>query len=205
VHKAQVAGESHTRLECRSSLYYQQSALYPIVDLFQRLLQAPPYGALHDHLERLEQPLASYHFATAEAVPLFATSLSLLPADRYAPLALSPEQQRHKTLEALLAFVLTQTAQQPVLFILEDLHWTDPSTLAWRTLLIEQAPTASILTLLTCRQEFQEPCGGKVTSDATHTPASDAGAGRDDGGTGHGWQDGGAKMSLVFPIRRRGL
>jgi tetratricopeptide (TPR) repeat protein len=77
------------------------------------------------------------------------------------PLTLSPEQQRHKTLAALLDLILAQAAQQPVLFILEDLHWADPSTLECLTLLIEQSPTASLLTLLTCRPEFQTPWGVK--------------------------------------------
>jgi predicted ATPase len=95
-------------------------------------------------------------------VPLFATLLALsLPAGRYPSRPLSPEQQRHKTLEALLALVLAHATQQPVLFILEDLHWTDPSTLAWLTLVIEHAPTASLLLLLTCRPEFQTPWGGR--------------------------------------------
>ena len=51
--------------------------------------------------------------------------------------------------------LLQQTEQQPVLFILEDLHWTDPSTLELLDLLIDQIPTASIYTLLTCRPTFQ--------------------------------------------------
>ena len=156
--KEQVAGAPHTRLECRSSPYYQNSALYPVVDLFQRALHAPPAGAAPDTLERLEQLLVPCRLAPEEVVPLFATLLALpLPAGRYPSLPLSPEQHRHKTLEALLALVLAQAAQQPVLFILEDLHWTDPSTLAWLTLLIEQSPTASLLILLTCRPEFQTP------------------------------------------------
>ena len=126
------------------------------------MLQASPDSASHDKLERLEQILAPCHLATAEVVPLFATLLSLpLPAGRYAPLALSPEQLRLKTLEALLDLILAQAAQQPVLFILEDLHWADPTTLEWLTLLIEQSPTASMLTLLTCRPEFQAPWGVK--------------------------------------------
>jgi predicted ATPase len=45
--------------------------------------------------------------------------------------------------------------QQPVLFILEDLHWTDPTTLELLNLLIDQTPTASVLVLLTCRPHFQ--------------------------------------------------
>src|SRR3989442_13956866 len=45
--------------------------------------------------------------------------------------------------------------QQPVLFILEDLHWTDPTTLELLGLLVEQVPTTAIATLLTCRPHFQ--------------------------------------------------
>src|SRR5262244_3881792 len=45
--------------------------------------------------------------------------------------------------------------QHPLLFILEDLHWTDPTTLEFLGLLIEQVPTAAIYTLLTCRPHFQ--------------------------------------------------
>jgi predicted ATPase len=46
-----------------------------------------------------------------------------------------------------------------VLFIVEDVHWVDPSTLEFLTLLIDQGPAARILTLLTCRPEFHAPWG----------------------------------------------
>ena len=39
--------------------------------------------------------------------------------------------------------------------ILEDLHWTDPTTLEFLGLLVEQVPTTAIATLLTCRPHFQ--------------------------------------------------
>jgi predicted ATPase len=38
---------------------------------------------------------------------------------------------------------------------LEDLHWTDPTTLELLGLLLDQTPTASMLVLLTCRPHFQ--------------------------------------------------
>jgi predicted ATPase len=63
-----------------------------------------------------------------------------LPA-QYPPLTLTPERQKQKTLEALLAWLLAETEQQPVLFIVEDLHWVDPSTLEWLSLVVEQSPT----------------------------------------------------------------
>jgi predicted ATPase len=155
-----LAGTPHARLECRSSPYYHDSALYPLIDLLQRALHAQsPDGTQAPHVA-LEQLLEQYHLATADTVPLLARLLSIpLPDGRYPPLAGSPQQQRQKTLEALLALLLAQAAQQPVLFILEDLHWTDPSTLEWLTLLLAQVPTVSLLTLLTCRPEFQPPWG----------------------------------------------
>ena len=42
---------------------------------------------------------------------------------------------------------------------MEDLHWVDPTTLEFLTLLIDQGPTVPILTVLTCRPEFQPPWG----------------------------------------------
>src|SRR5207245_287134 len=51
-------------------------------------------------------------------------------------------------------------AQQPVLFIVEDLHWADPSTMELLGLLVEQAQTEAIFMLLTFRPEFSPPWSG---------------------------------------------
>jgi hypothetical protein len=62
----------------------------------------------------------------------------------------------HPPLAARSAHHRRQAAlRQPVLFILEDLHWTDPSILELLGLLLDQTPTASLLVLLTCRPYFQ--------------------------------------------------
>jgi len=92
-------------------------------------------------------------------VPLFAALLSVPLLASYPPLALTPQRQKQKTFEALLTWLLALTEQQPVLFVVEDLHWIDPSSLEFLTLLVEQGPTARLLTLLTCRPEFQPPWG----------------------------------------------
>ena len=78
-----------------------------------------------------------------------------MPENRYPPLNLSPQRQRQKTLETIVAILLELAEHQPVLFIVEDLHWTDPTTLELLNLVIEQIPTTSILTVLTCRPHFQ--------------------------------------------------
>jgi predicted ATPase len=92
-------------------------------------------------------------------VPLFASLLSLPLGDRYAPLTLTPERQKQKTLEAVLALLLALAAQRPVLLIVEDLDWIDPSTLDLLNLVIDQGPTARLFTLLACRPEFRPPWG----------------------------------------------
>jgi hypothetical protein len=154
--KEHVAHEPHIRWECRSAEYSQNTALFPLIELFQRLLQFEAHETPDAKLEKLEHALSQYRVPLAESMPLLAPVLSLpLPENRYPLLNLSPQRQRQKTLETIVALLLELAAQQPVLFILEDLHWADPTTLEWLNLLIEQTPTASMLVLLTCRPHFQ--------------------------------------------------
>src|SRR5262249_882406 len=154
--KEHVAHEPHVCWECRSAEYSQNTALFPLVELFQRILRFAAHEPPDEKLGKLEQALSQYRLPVEESVPLFAPLLSLpLPEDRYASLALSPQRQRQKTLETLVAMLLRLAEQHPMLFILEDLHWTDPTTLEWLGLLLDQTPTASLLVLLTCRPHFQ--------------------------------------------------
>jgi predicted ATPase len=154
--KDHIASEPHVRWECRSSPYYQNTALYPLTDFFQRALQWHQDDTPEEKRAKLEQQLRQYRLPVAETVPLFAPFLSLtLPEERYPPFNLSPQRQRQKTLESIVAILLELAEQQPVLFILEDLHWVDPTTLEFLALLIDHTPTASLYTLLTCRPEFQ--------------------------------------------------
>src|SRR5919109_5635124 len=96
--------------------------------------------------------LSQYRLPLEESVPLFAPLLSLpIPENRYPLLNVSPQRQRQKTLETIVAILLELAERQPVLLILEDLHWTDPTTLELLGLLLDQTPTAAMLVLLTCQ------------------------------------------------------
>jgi predicted ATPase len=154
-----LAAEPHVRIEWRCAPDAQQSPLQPVIAHLHRLLRWRPEGTPETTLCTLEATLAASGLALPEAMPLLVALLSLpLPA-HYPPLSLTPQRQRHKTMEALLAWLLAETVRQPVLFIVEDLHWSDPSTLDLLTLLLDQGPTARVLTLLTCRPEFAVPWG----------------------------------------------
>jgi class 3 adenylate cyclase/DNA-binding winged helix-turn-helix (wHTH) protein/tetratricopeptide (TPR) repeat protein len=158
--KDHVASEVHTCLECRGLPNHQHTAWYPVTDLFQRWLQWRPGETLGSALEQLEMLLAQTHLPLAATVPLMAALLALpLPAGRYPGRPLPPEQQRQYTLNMLLALVGVLAEQQPVLLIVDDLHWVDPSTMELLTLLIDQVPTRRIFMLLTCRPTVQPPWG----------------------------------------------
>jgi class 3 adenylate cyclase/tetratricopeptide (TPR) repeat protein len=158
--KDHVASEAHTRLECRGSPYHQHTALYPVTELMHRVLRWQLGTAPGEALQQLEAFLAQAHLPLVETIPLMAALLALpLPAERYPPQALTPEQQRHKTLDALLTLVGVLAERQPVLVIVEDLHWVDPSTLELLERLIDQVPTIRLYMVLTCRPTFQPPWG----------------------------------------------
>jgi tetratricopeptide (TPR) repeat protein len=158
--KDHVASEAHTCLECRGVPYYQHTAWYPVIELFQRWLQWRPGEAPGAPLRKLEALLTQAQMALPEAIPLVAGLLALpLPAERYPLRSLPPEQERQDTLDVLLALMEALAEQQPVLMIVEDLHWVDPSTLELLARLIDQVPTARLYAVLTCRPEFHPPWG----------------------------------------------
>src|SRR5215475_14469980 len=75
--KDHVAQEPHVRWECRSIEYYQNSALYPMIDLFQRILRFQAEDPPDEKLGKLEQMLSQYRLSLEETVPRFALLLSL--------------------------------------------------------------------------------------------------------------------------------
>jgi tetratricopeptide (TPR) repeat protein len=95
--------------------------------------------------------------AVSEGVPLLATLLALPLPTSYPPLTLPPQRQRQKTFDTLLAWLHAEAQRQPVLVIVEDLHWVDPSTLELLSLLLDQSAQARLCLVLTARPEFHPP------------------------------------------------
>src|SRR5499427_2604572 len=154
-----VASEPQAWLTpCQCSPYYQNTALYPMIDLLERVaLRFEREESASQKLSKLEGFLVQHGLPLAEAVPLLAALLSLPLTADYAPLATSPEQQKQKTLHTLLTIMVRIASQQPVLFVMEDLHWVDPTTLELLSLLVDQGPTTRILALWTFRPDFSPP------------------------------------------------
>ena len=160
--KEQVAQGGAVCLEFRCSPYYQNSALYPVITHVQRVLQVERDDTPPVKLSKLQQTLARYRFPQADTLSLLAALLSLPHPEDVPPLALSPQKQKQKTQDALVAWLVEEAERAPVYCVWEDLHWADPSTVELLGLLLDQIPTTRLLMLLTARPEFTPPWSGRT-------------------------------------------
>ena len=144
-------------IQWRCSEDFRNSELSPVTDYLERLIDAKREPDPADQFERLAQHLEDYGLGRREIVALFA-KLLLLPADeRYPESALTPAREREETFCALREWLLAHARARPVLFIVEDLHWIDASSLEFLQQFISEGPHDRILTLLTFRPEFTTP------------------------------------------------
>jgi predicted ATPase/class 3 adenylate cyclase len=154
--KGQLAGTPHVLFEAQASPFHQNSPMYAAAELVRGALGLHSAAAPPDTLATLERVAAELTASPAEVVPLLASLLGL-PAPPYPSLPWTPQKQKEKTIEVVLAILLTRAARQPVLLIVEDLHWADSSSLELLTRLVEQAAAARVCALLTGRPEFRPP------------------------------------------------
>jgi class 3 adenylate cyclase len=145
--------------EVRCSPYAQNSALYPVIEHLQRVLGFQSGDSPAEKLHKLEVGARRAVPLQLEVIPLLAALLSLPHPAGCPPLSLSPQRQKEKTHEALVAWLCEQATQQAVTYVWEDLHWADPSTLDLLTLFLAQVPTTRLLAVLTFRPEFTPPWG----------------------------------------------
>jgi class 3 adenylate cyclase/tetratricopeptide (TPR) repeat protein len=161
-----LAGEPHTRLRLFCSPHHQDHALYPTITQLERASGFRREDTADQRLDKLETVLAQATNDLGEAAPLLAALLSLPAGERYAPLNLTPQKQKEKTLQALVAQVAGLAARQPVLMVFEDAQWSDPTSLELYDLIIDRVPTNRVLLIITFRPEFSPPWTGRphVTS-----------------------------------------
>ena len=150
-----VAGEPHTRLRYQCSPYFMNSALYPISEQIERVAEITGRDTAETKLQKLEKLIAQAVEDVRPVVPMFAALLSIELSNRYPALELTPEQQKELTFEALVNQALGLATKRPVLMILEDAQWIDPTTQEAFDLLIPRIADHRVLLIITHRPEFQ--------------------------------------------------
>jgi len=144
-------------IEWRCSQHFQNSGLHPVADYLKRLLDFGHEESPTARFDRLARHLEECGLGRPEQVALFAKILFLPPDERFPTPSLTPIREREETFRALRDWLRACSRQQPVFFVVEDIHWIDASTLEFLGQFIAESQDDRILTVLTFRPEFQHP------------------------------------------------
>ncbi|MES0881085.1 ATP-binding protein [Roseibium sp. SCP14] len=154
-----LTSQAHTRIRYQCSPFHAGSAFWPVV---QQLRHAAGIEAGDDpaaQLAKLEKLLLATH-ASEQDISLLAELLGLDESPRYRRMDLAPPVRRERTLEALINQLTELAAHQPVLVVLEDAHWIDPTTLEMIERSLDVVGDCSVLVLLTSRPDNQPELAG---------------------------------------------
>jgi class 3 adenylate cyclase/predicted ATPase len=155
-----LTSEPILRLRYYCSPYHVSSAFSPVIAQLERAAGFRPEDTAEVKLDKVEALLAEADPDPAGIVPLIAALLSLPTGPHLPPVQLSPAAQKAQTLGALLGQLVGLAQRQPVLLLLEDAHWIDPTTSELFGLIIDRLQRLPVLLLITFRPEFTPPWPG---------------------------------------------
>lgn len=169
--KSRVVAEFLRKVEATSecwvgqcSPYEQTSALSPVIALVRRMLGVAREDAASLQLDRVVAELDELGLPRDEYVPLLAGLLSVPLQGRFAPPDVAPQKRKELTLDAVAEVAIRRANRRPAVWLIEDLHWADPSTLEFLGVLMARARSAPLLVLMTCRPSFANPWTGGLKS-----------------------------------------
>jgi class 3 adenylate cyclase len=169
---SEVSQGPHFRINYQCSPLRTNSAFYPIARQLEHAAGFASDDNADSRLDKLEAILGVAGADVGMAAPLLAPILSL-PTERYPQLDLSPQQRKEKIYEVLGAQVSALARSKPVLIVLEDAHWIDPTTLEVFSELKTQISVMPVMILVTSRPEFIAPWPvGDMVSALTMTRLS---------------------------------
>ncbi len=152
---SQINDEPHAVLRFQCSPFHTNTALHPLIVCLEHAAGLAPDQPPEIRLERLERLVARTCGDVTPFLPLFAALLWIPVGSRYPPLNLAPQELKQQTLEALLFWLFAIAKREPVLIILEDAQWIDPTTQEFVALSLDQVETCAALLLITHRPEFK--------------------------------------------------
>jgi len=148
-------------LQAGSVSYGQATSYLPVIDLLKRYCAIDDRDGPRAVREKLTGKLVTLDRAQEGSLPAL---LSLLDVPTEDPQwqRLDPPQRRRRTLDAVKRLVLRESQVQPLLVVVEDLHWIDAETQALLDGLVESLPAARLLLLVNYRPEYQHPWGSRT-------------------------------------------
>lgn len=148
--RASITGQPHRWISWNGASLFANSPFHAVVQMLGQLLEArggDPVAALQTELATAGMP--------GEAFDLVATMMALpMPGGQATDMA--PAERRRRLLETMAEWVFALAREMPLILVVEDLHWVDPSTLELVQILVEQGGTDPLLVIGTGRPEFRK-------------------------------------------------
>lgn len=151
------AGESFHTLQFQCASYCTSSPWHPIIRHLENAAGIGHETAPAPKLKKLESWIDQFGGDRQSVVPLLAALLSIPTGPGYPPLALTPQQQKRRTFDALIGWVRRQAARQAIILVCEDVHWIDPTSWEFLKLLLRDTKDDALLMVLSFRPEFHLP------------------------------------------------
>lgn len=156
--KEHLTDQQHVIRELRCFPEFGQSPFYPLIAMFKTLYGFRSGDTAEANFDKLAKYQETHYPSSAhENVPLIAGLLSLDLSGNYQAAGLSSQQQKEKTILIVLEMLHRLASRQPVVLIVEDMQWIDPSTLELLTRFVEQSGAPPIFALFTTRPDFDPP------------------------------------------------
>jgi class 3 adenylate cyclase/tetratricopeptide (TPR) repeat protein len=163
---SRIAAEGHFVIRLQCSPFHTHSALHPVITSFERIAGLTLAMDPMEKLERVTAAVQKSGNVAPETIALFASLLSIPIGDRLPQHEAPLEQIKSLTLDAIDDWLVNLSRLKPVLWILEDAHWIDPTTVEAITGCLGRRESARILSVITHRPEYRPPWTGRgqVTS-----------------------------------------
>jgi len=140
-------------LECGCISHRKATAFLPVTELLRQYFQIQAQDNARKIGEKLIGKVLSLDAALEPDVPAFLWLLDI-PVDDPGWLRLDPQQRRRRALDGVKRLLLGETRVQPVIVVVEDLHWIDRETQALLDALVDSLPTSRLLLILNYRPEY---------------------------------------------------
>lgn len=151
----QLAGGHYERIQAQCSPHHTNTVLYPVMTYLRQAAGLTDGDSASTQRQKLATLMADNGPADRITVALLADLLSIQGSEQDQLLNLSPDKRKDMTLEALVQYLRRLADRSPVLLIVEDAHWLDPSTLDLTTRIIDRIRQMRVLMLITFRPDFR--------------------------------------------------
>jgi class 3 adenylate cyclase/tetratricopeptide (TPR) repeat protein len=149
--RARIGAAAHYGIVCRCAPNLESSAFHPVVDWLSRVLNFYPGQPADERLDMLRFVAEQNGLEEEDVVPLLGVLLTKASLDDMSALGYSPAKARARTEIVLETLILSMGADRPLLLLVEDVQWIDPSTRALLLRFADRIPTSPIYLLMTSR------------------------------------------------------